>query len=402
MGGVVQFDEHGDMHSAFNILNWIVFPNETLHAIKVGQYDPSSFNQLLINEPLIRWNTSFNQTPSSTCSEDCIPGYRKSLKESHSSCCYNCVPCSEGEISNDTNMDVCTKCSITEWPNEEKVMCVPKVVIYLSHEEPLGKCLEQISIILFLLTCLVTIIFFRHRKTPIVKANNIDLSYILLVSLKMSFLCPLLFIGLPTNVTCLLRQPVFGITFSIAVSSILAKTIVVFIAFSVTRPGSKLSRWIQSRWPNCIVLFCTLFQIIICVIWLGKSPPFPFYNMDENVGNILAECKDVSSVGLYCVLGYMGFLAFASFIIAFLARNLPDIFNEAKFITFSMLVFCSVWMSFIPAYLSSKGKYGVAVEIFAILTSSAGLLGFIFVPKCYIILIKSDLNIIKNLKINNS
>ncbi|XP_063297311.1 vomeronasal type-2 receptor 26-like [Pelobates fuscus] len=275
----------------------------------------------------------------------------------------------------------------------EQDRCIPKLVEFFSYtEDVLTTILASISVLFCLLTILIVSVFISFWETPIAKANNRNLSFILLVSIMLSFLCVFLFLGRPVNITCILRQISFAIIFSVAVSTVLAKTIMVYIAFKATKPNSVWKKWIGVKLSNTIVLFFSSVQVTISIIWLTISPPFQETDTYSYIGKIIIQCNEGSVIAFYSVLGYLGILAAVSFIAAYLSRTLPDSFNEAKYITFSMLVFCTVWIAMIPAYLSTKGKYMVAVEVFAILASNAGLLGCIFFPKCYIMIFRPEIN----------
>ncbi|NP_001093042.1 vomeronasal 2 receptor 621 [Monodelphis domestica] len=381
----------------YDILNFRSFPGKIWSEVKVGEVIPQE-KVLSINEEDIDWPEGFPQIPTSICSVACGPGFRKQFRKGQPICCFDCTLCPDGKISNKTDAEQCMQCPEDQYPSKEKDRCLPRTVTYLAYEETLGMILASSAFCFSILTTFVLGVFVMHRDTPIVKANNRSLSYILLISLTLCFLSSLLFIGRPTPAICILRQTTFAIVFTVAIASILAKTITVVLAFRATKPGSQLRRWLRPAVSHALIFICTLIQMCLCGIWLGTYPPFLEMDKHSEVSFIVIQCNEGSLVTFYCVLGYMGFLALVSFTLAFLARNLPDTFNEAKYLTFSMLVFCSVWIAFLPAYQSTKGKAMVALEIFSIVVSSAGILICIFAPKCYVILLRADRNTLQILR----
>nr|XP_046246212.1 extracellular calcium-sensing receptor-like [Scatophagus argus] len=389
----VSFDANGDPVATYELVNWQKSESGSLELVTVGFYDASlpAGQEFSINRNLT-WMEGRTQVPVSVCSDSCPPGTRKVLQKGKPICCYDCILCPEGEISNATDSPDCFPCPKEFWPNAERDSCLPKPVEFLSFDEVLGIILAAFSVAGACLAIITAAVFFHHRTSPIVRANNSELSFLLLFSLTLCFLCSLTFIGAPTEWSCMLRHTAFGITFVLCISCVLGKTIVVLMAFKATLPGSNVMKWFGPPQQRMTVVSFTFVQVLICTIWLVLSPPFPKKNLTTYKERIILECALGSDIGFWVVLGYIGLLAAFCLVLAVLARKLPDNFNEAKLITFSMLIFCAVWITFIPAYVSSPGKFTVAVEIFAILASSFGLILCIFAPKCFIILFRPEKN----------
>ncbi|KAM9312148.1 extracellular calcium-sensing receptor-like [Gastrophryne carolinensis] len=439
-GSEIYFDENGNVPFVYSIVNWQMGSEGTVNQVEVGTYmqllcsraldlfligrksdvggyedtydqddlmkdaaqTPSEVFRLLFVAAYANKDGNFclllrslqdeDKVPRSVCSESCPTGFRKASIQGQPSCCFECLPCLQGEISNQSDSTKCLRCPWDQWPNDKKFSCVPKPMEFLSYEDDLGAILVAVSIMSALISASILWMFNYNKNTPIVKASNYSLSCILLASLCLCFLSSLGFIGYPNPAKCFLRQVSFGLVFTLCVSCILAKTIMVVFAFMATRPGSSLKKWTRLRVSYTIIFTCLLIEFIVGVFWLSLAPPFPQFNTETKPGIIIVECNEGSSTAFWTMLGYLFLLATISFIVAFLARRLPDSFNEAQFITFSMLAFLSVWISYIPASLSAQGKYTVAMEIFAILASSWALVICMFLPKCFIILFRPDMN----------
>ncbi|XP_054483943.1 extracellular calcium-sensing receptor [Molothrus aeneus] len=401
MGEQVDFDEFGDLVGNYSIINWHLSPEDgSVVFEEVGHYNvyAKKGERLFINENKILWGGLSKEVPFSNCSRDCLPGTRKGIIEGEPTCCFECVDCPDGEYSDETDASACDKCPEDYWSNENHTSCIPKQIEFLAWTEPFGIALTLFAVLGIFLTSFVLGVFTKFRNTPIVKATNRELSYLLLFSLLCCFSSSLFFIGEPQNWTCRLRQPAFGISFVLCISCILVKTNRVLLVFEAKIPTSLHRKWWGLNLQFLLVFLCTFVQIVICVIWLYTAPPSSYRNHELEDEIIFITCHEGSLMALGFLIGYTCLLAAICFFFAFKSRKLPENFNEAKFITFSMLIFFIVWISFIPAYASTYGKFVSAVEVIAILAASFGLLACIFFNKVYIILFKPSRNTIEEVR----
>ncbi|XP_030007823.1 vomeronasal type-2 receptor 1 [Sphaeramia orbicularis] len=429
------FFTNGDVEGFYDIINWQVNSGGEISYIVIGQYNGSEAEEsrMTIRNDSIVWNNEELEPPRSVCSENCQPGTRKGIRQGEPVCCFDCIPCADGEISNLTNARECILCSEDYWSNDAHDECVPKIIEFLAFGEPLGITLIVISAFGALVTIAVGVVLIVNLGTPLVKANDALLSFTLLFSLVVTFLCSIVFLGEPQPWSCMTSQVALALGFALCLSSIMGKAAVLMLrarALKAARARAKAAAKAakaaaeaaaNSGSPDVIVTntnnnndantsgnpdvdiltfahqramaaVATLIQAIACTVWLIVLPPHPVKNTSSQNIKIILECDEGSVVFICCIFAYDILLALLAFIFAFIARKLEDHFSEAKCVTFGMLVFFIVWISFVPAYLSTRGKFMVAVQIFAILASSFGLLTCIFLPKCYILLVKPEQN----------
>ncbi|XP_034278626.2 vomeronasal type-2 receptor 116-like [Pantherophis guttatus] len=134
VGDVISFDMNGKLLVGFDIINWITFPNQSLHRRKVGKLDPWAPKEkmLMINDDAITWQSSTNLTiPTSLCSDRCHPGYFKRKQKEKPPCCYDCIICPEGKWSGKIDAEYCSGCPEDQYhPLSPELSFIPNLLVF--------------------------------------------------------------------------------------------------------------------------------------------------------------------------------------------------------------------------------------------------------------------------------
>ncbi|XP_060710811.1 G-protein coupled receptor family C group 6 member A-like [Hemiscyllium ocellatum] len=382
--GQFEFDSSGDFSNGYNIVKWKM-ENDSIKFVNVGTYN--------VMKQIINFSREL-EVQISNCPQACRPGYKKTVSMKRF-CCFECDPCPAGFYSEKNNSNDCIECSEDYWSKAGSTKCQHKSVEFLQWKQALSVVLIIFIILAVLIICVILILFTKYRRTPAVKAAGGWMCYIMLFSLVLGLVSVVFFLGEPFDYTCKMRQPLFGISFTLCVSCILVKSFRIILAFTFNPNTHKKLKYLYKPVP--VIIVTTGIQVVICSMWLSLKAPKPVRNRNLPQ-TILLLCDEGSYVAFVATLGYIAFLAFVCFILAFKGRKAPEMFNEAKFITFSMLVYLIVWISFGATYVNvgANNKYYPVIEAIAILASIYSILCCHFIPTCYVVYFKKESNVESN------
>ena len=117
---------------------------------------------------------------------------------------------------------------------------------------------------------------------------------------------------------------------------------------------------------NCVAVGClglVSVQFGGCVAWLLIDRPATKEVYPYPLTAILT-CG-VSNLSLVLSLLYNMLLIILCTYYAFKTRKIPENFNEAKYIGFTMYSTCIVWLAFVPIYFGTNNDYKVIKFIFS-------------------------------------
>ncbi|XP_030231223.1 taste receptor type 1 member 3 [Gadus morhua] len=382
----MSFDSSGNPDLGYILVEWF-WENGIFKSKTVGQYH----NSLSLNKSLLEWHTDDNQVPQSTCSSNCGAGQVRRVKGFHS-CCFDCIDCMAGTFQAINDDIQCRRCPRGQWSLVRSTNCTDPTFEYLTWSQPESLGLMFAALMLIVCHSCVGALFLKHRGTPLVKASGGFLSGLALLCLGASCLSLLLFLGQPGNMVCRLQMPLNSILPTVALATI---TIISLRMFYMTEfPEKAVSHLdVIKRVEGWLVLACCCVEAGICGWFTQTVPLLSQYlaDMDIHFVSEFLVCP-VELLGLGLLQGFNTGMALISFMCTFMAVKPIHQYNLARDITFSTLLYCVIWVVFIPIYTGLNDKFKSIIYMIFSLGSNIGLVAAYYFPKCYMLLKKPELN----------
>ncbi|XP_071549706.1 metabotropic glutamate receptor 5-like isoform X2 [Panulirus ornatus] len=387
MKETVTFDSRGDPPGRYDIMNYQRLKNGSFDYVRVGTWDNGT---LLVHEDLVVFNSPDRLPPSSVCSMPCAYNEYKSLLETgdeSQGCCWLCIPCGKDEYLKEET--ACERCPPGSWPNPSKTGCDAIPVDHIKWDDTEAIVALTLASLGFLATCFTMATFLKFNHTPVVKASTRELSYIIFVGMMVSYCATLPLLARPSHLSCAMSRILPGLSFAMIYAALVTKT----NRIARILAGNKKIMMRKPRFMSAtaqVIITCVLISIEVSIIaTVLIMDPVDVKHIYPGPQEVKLVCKTTIR-SIIAPMGWDFFLIVMCTVYAVKTRNLPENFNEAKFIGFSMYTTCVIWMAWIPIYFGSDHKI-ICMSMCTSLSAMVTLV-LLFFPKLYIILFRPEKN----------
>ena len=363
-------------------------PDPTTKYEKKFVHVGSWLNGVMKMNETIYWNQGWNNTPVSRCSSPCPPGHYHVPGDI--SCCWKCVQCPSGKFKVETGNLPCDSCPEGYISDANYTQCVRIPEEFIRWDSVTSAVLVSLSLCGVLVTIFMFAVYFKHRKTPIVKAASRYPSLLLLITIGIMFALPLLYIGRPNVILCHIQPIAFGLLMTLASSLVLTKTFRLIQIFNNVVANLRDKPLVTVKTQFLMVIVMIVLEIILIVVFLDRRPIE--VNTVIQDAAVPIDCGSSAKDLHTAVLLYNWFLAIICAAMAFRARSLPANFSEAKLITYAMFTYSVIWLSFLIVFSGSILEQYSTYMCVSILATALDLALCMFSPKIFVIVFRPELN----------
>ncbi|XP_035502250.2 taste receptor type 1 member 1-like [Scophthalmus maximus] len=384
----VEFDENGDpKFGSYSIVFW----NKSGDAQEIGYYKVHPFVNFFINSTKIEWHTN-RDVPTSRCSPECPVGYEKHQLGIHK-CCFTCEICSIGTYVNSTEDPYkCIKCEETEWSAEGSTSCSVRSVEYIPFTDSGAVLIMLGAWALVGITLATSVLFAMNYNTPVVRSAGGPMCFLILGCLSLCSLSVFFYFGKPTVSFCVLRLLPLVLFYTVCIACFVVRSFQIVCIFKIAAKFPKLHGWwmkYHGQWLVISVAFVA--QALFLIIGHSFGPPKTYRDTLWYPDKIILGCE-VNLKAFSCSVMLLLCLSSLCFIFSYMGKDLPKNYNEAKAITFCLLLLILTWIIFATVYVLYHGKYIQTLNALAVLSSLYSFLLWYFLPKCYIIIFQHHKN----------
>lgn len=315
--------------------------------------------------------------------------------------------------------DECTDCPVGQWSLERQTNCTLPTFEVLSWDKPEALLMMLAGLLVLVCQGSVAVVFFKHRETHLVKATGGALCFVALLSLMGACLSLLLFLGRPVDIVCHLQLPLTSILQTVPLSIITSISLQVrnnrqsifmsCIMHVLIRLHNVFLKQIicVSEFPEMaashlhvlrshgswlLVMVCCVVQISFSVVLEGTSLSEHLKSMKIDFVTAFLSCSVLPVSGFAFMQGFNSVMALISFTCTFMATKPLHQYNLARDITFSSLIYCVFWVTFIPIYIGLDTRRKSTVHVSFTLAGIFGHMAAYYFPKCYLLMRKPELN----------